>query len=144
NNAAQSHETIYGKAFDLTISKLRTVFEVKDEPAKVKDAYGGEKNQFGMGCLLARKLVEAGVSAVEIDLGGWDNHANIFNTIRTGNGPRLDKGIGSLVRELDERGLWQNTVVVWMGEFGRTPRINQNGGRDHWGRVWPVLLGGGA
>jgi len=143
-SAAQAHQTIYKKAFDLTVSPLKTIFEVRNEPSKVIESYGGMNNRFGMGCLLARKLVEKGVSAVEIDLGGWDNHANIFQTIRTGNGPRLDKGIGSLVRELDERGLWQNTVVVWMGEFGRTPRINQNGGRDHWGRVWSVLLGGGA
>ncbi len=143
-SAAQAHQTIYKKAFDLTVSPLRTVFEVRSEPQKVKDAYGGERNGFGMGCLLARKLIEKGVTAVEIDLGGWDNHGNIFNTIRTGNGPRLDQGMGSLVRELNERGLWKNTVVVWMGEFGRTPRINQNGGRDHWGRCWSVVLGGGA
>jgi hypothetical protein len=143
-SAAQAHQTIYKKAFDLVVSPLKTIFEVRNEPSKVIESYGGMNNRFGMGCLLARKLVEKGVSAVEIDLGGWDNHANIFNTIRTGNGPRLDKGIGSLVRELDERGLWKNTVVLWMGEFGRTPRINQNGGRDHWGRVWSVMLGGGA
>ncbi len=141
---AQAHQTIYKKAFDLTVSPLRTIFEVSKEPKSVIDAYGGMNNRFGMGCLLARKLVEKGVSAVEIDLGGWDNHGNIFQTIRTGNGPRLDKGMGNLVKELDERGLWKNTVVVWMGEFGRTPRINQNGGRDHWGRVWSVVVGGGA
>jgi len=126
------------------VSPLRTIFEVRNEPSKVIDAYGGMNNRFGMGALLARKLVEKGVSAVEIDLGGWDNHGNIFQTIRTGNGPRLDKGMGNLVKELDERGMWKNTVVMWMGEFGRTPRINQNGGRDHWGRVWSVVIGGGA
>jgi hypothetical protein len=143
-SSAQSHQTIYKKAFDLTVSPLRTIFEVRNEPTKVIDAYGGMNNRFGMGALLARKLVEKGVSAVEIDLGGWDNHGNIFQTIRTGNGPRLDKGMGNLVKELDERGMWKNTVVMWMGEFGRTPRINQNGGRDHWGRVWSVVIGGGA
>jgi hypothetical protein len=143
-SVAQQHTTIYKKAFDLTVSPLRTVFEVNKEPASVISAYGGQQNRFGMGCLLARKLVEKGVSCVEIDLGGWDNHANIFNTLRMGNGPRLDKGMGNLVKELNERGLWKNTVVVWMGEFGRTPRINQNGGRDHWGRCWSVVVGGGA
>ena len=97
-----------------------------------------------MGCLLARKLVEKGVTCVEVDLGGWDNHNNIFNTLRTGNGPRLDKGMGTLVKDLVDRGMWKNTVVVWMGEFGRTPRINQNGGRDHWARCWSVVVGGGA
>ncbi len=141
---AESHETIYKKGFDLTISKLRTVFEVSKEPKKVLDEYGGERNQFGMGCLLARKLVETGVSCVEVDLGGWDNHANIFNTLRTGNGPRLDKGMSALVKDLVDRGLWKNTVVLWMGEFGRTPRINPGGGRDHWARCWSVVLGGGA
>jgi len=116
---------------------------VNKEPRSVIDAYGGMQNRFGMGCLLARKLVEKGVSCVEVDLGGWDNHNNIFNTLRTGNGPRLDKGMGTLVKELVERKLWKNTVIVWMGEFGRTPRINQNGGRDHWGRCWSVVVGGG-
>jgi len=143
-SAAQAHQTIYKKAFDLTVSPLRTIFEVRNEPAKVKEAYGGERNGFGMGALLARRLIEKGVTAVEIDLDGWDNHGNIFPTIRNGNGPRLDKGMGTLVKELNERGLWQNTVVLWMGEFGRTPRINQNAGRDHWARCWSVVIGGGA
>lgn len=142
-SAAQAHTAVYKKGFDLTVSPLRNVFNVNSEPTSVIDAYGGRANGFGMGCLLARKLVEKGVTAVEIDLGGWDNHAGIFNTIRTGNGPRLDKGMGNLVKELDERGLLKNTVVMWAGEFGRTPRINQNGGRDHWARGWSVVLGGG-
>ena len=143
-SAAQAHTSIYKKAFDLTVSPLRTVFEISTEPASVIDAYGGRTNQFGMGCLLARKLVEKNVTCVEIDLGGWDNHAGIFNTIRTGNGPRLDKGMGNLVKELVERDKWKDTVVMWMGDFGRTPKINQNGGRDHWARCWSVVIGGGA
>jgi uncharacterized protein (DUF1501 family) len=125
------------------------VFEVRKEPKKVLDSYGGERNNFGMGCLLAGKLVEKGVTCVEIDLGGWDQHANIFNGLRgtaanPGNGVRLDKGMGALVGDLVERGLWKNTVVLWTGEFGRTPRINQNSGRDHWARCWSVVVGGGA
>lgn len=143
-SSAQAHASIYKKAFDLTISPLRNVFDISKEPTSVIDAYGGRANGFGMGCLLARKLVEQGVTCVEIDLGGWDNHAGIFNTIRTGNGPRLDKGMGNLMKELEERGLLKNTVVMWMGEFGRTPRINQNAGRDHWARCWSVVIGGGA
>jgi uncharacterized protein (DUF1501 family) len=148
-SAAQAHQTIYKKAFDLTVSPLRTVFEVNKEPKKVLDEYGGMANGFGMGCLLARKLVEKGVTAVEIDLGGWDNHANIFNALkgtaaRPGHGARLDQGMGTLVKDLVDRGLWKNTVVLWMGEFGRTPRINQNAGRDHWARCWSVVVGGGA
>jgi hypothetical protein len=149
-SAAQAHQTIYKKAFDLTVSPLRTVFEIakdsdgKPMPSKTIEEYGGRNNGFGMGCLLARKLVEQGVTCVEVDLGGWDMHANIFNSMKTGNGPRLDKGMGTLVKELVERGLWKNTVVLWMGEFGRTPRINQNAGRDHWARCWSVVVGGGA
>jgi hypothetical protein len=146
---AQAHAAIYKKGFDLTVSPLRTVFEVRKEPKKVLDSYGGERNNFGMGCLLAGKLVEKGVTCVEIDLGGWDQHANIFNGLRgtaanPGNGVRLDKGMGALVGDLVERGLWKNTVVLWTGEFGRTPRINQNSGRDHWARCWSVVVGGGA
>jgi hypothetical protein len=141
-SAAEAHEAIYDKAFKITVSNLRTVFDVNKEPAKVLDAYG--RNGFGQGCLLARRLVEQGVTAVEVDLGGWDNHGNIFNTLRRGNGPTLDKAMGSLVKDLVDRGLWKNTVVLWMGEFGRTPRINQNNGRDHWARCWSVVVGGGA
>jgi len=143
-DAAFSHEQTYKKAFDLTVSSLRTVFEVQGEPAKLKELYGGLTNSFGMGCLLARRLIEKGVTCVEVDLGGWDMHANIFQSLRTGNGPRLDKGMGGLVQDLVQRGLWKDTVVVWMGDFGRTPRINQNNGRDHWARGWSVVLGGGA
>jgi len=143
-SAAQAHEAVYKKAFDLTVSPLRTVFEVRNEPAKRKDMYGGDRNQFGMGCLLAAKLVEKGVTTVEVDLGGWDNHGNIFNTIKNGNGPRLDQGIAGLVTDLTQIGKWKDTVVVWMGEFGRTPRINNGGGRDHWGRCWSIMMGGGA
>jgi uncharacterized protein (DUF1501 family) len=141
---AQAHASIYNKAFDLTVSKLRTVFEVNREPKNVLDAYGGARNGFGMGCLLARKLVEQGVTCVEVDLGGWDNHGNIFPTLKNQRGPSLDQGMGALVADLVQRGLWKNTVVLWMGEFGRTPRINQNAGRDHWPTCWSVVLGGGA
>src|SRR5258708_27390208 len=143
-DAAMAHGDVYKKAFDLTVSELRTVFEVQNEAGKVKSLYGGDRNNFGMGCLLARKLVEKGVTCVEVDLGGWDNHGNIFPTIKNGNGPRLDQGMAGLIQDLSERGLLKNTVVAWMGEFGRTPRINQNAGRDHWGRCWSVMLGGGA
>lgn len=142
-NYAQSHSNIYSKAFDLTLSPLKTIFELKDENPKTIASYGGRGNNFGMGCLLARNLISKGVSCVQIDLGGWDNHSNIFNTIRNGNGGRLDLGMGYLVKDLLDMGLWKDTVVLWMGEFGRTPRINQNAGRDHWARCWSVVIGGG-
>jgi uncharacterized protein (DUF1501 family) len=141
---AQAHEAVYKKGFDLTVSPLRTVFDVDKESAKTIQAYGGRQNGFGMGALLARRLVEKGVTAVEVDLGGWDTHTNNFNALKTGVGKRLDEGMGALVSDLVEHGMWKNTVVLWMGEFGRTPRINQNAGRDHWARCWSVVLGGGA
>jgi len=150
--AARAHFDIYKKAFDLTASKLKMVFDITKEndgkpiDPKVLDEYG--RNSFGQGCLMARKLVEVGVPAIEVDLGGWDNHNNIFNAQHNtspagGLQDRLDKGMGTLVKELSERGLLKNTVIVWMGEFGRTPRINQNNGRDHWARCWSVVVGGG-
>jgi uncharacterized protein (DUF1501 family) len=88
--------------------------------------------------------VESGVSAVEINLGGWDTHNQTFNAHATRLQPTLDRAMGTLVKDLVDRGLWANTVLVWMGEFGRTPRINQNAGRDHWARCWSVVIGGGA
>src|SRR5262249_20819665 len=132
--AAKSHRDIYGKAFSLVAAPEGKVFDLRNERASLIQEYGD--NSFGRGCLLARKLVEAGVTAVEVDLGGWDNHAGIFPTLRNQRLPALDKGMSALVRDLNERGMWNNTVVVWMGEFGRTPRINQNAGRDHWARCW--------
>src|SRR5262249_30925292 len=121
----------------------RKCFDLKGEKGSLVREYGATGN-FGRGCLLARKLVEAGVTCVEVDLGGWDNHTNIFPALSKNLLPQLDKGMGTLVKDLVDRGMWQNTVLVWMGEFGRTPRINQNAGRDHWARCWSVVVGGGA
>ena len=118
------------------------VFNISNEKKSVLDEYG--TSGFGKGCLLARKLVEAGVTCVEVDLGGWDLHANCQPTLKTQRLPQLDQGMGALVKDLVDRGMWKNTVVVWMGEFGRTPQINQNAGRDHWARCWSVVVGGGA
>jgi hypothetical protein len=139
--AAQSHHDIYKKAFSLVASPRGKVFDLSGEKKSLQDEYGN--NGFGKGCLLARRLVEAGVTAVEVDLGGWDNHNNIFPTLKT-KLPMLDKGMGTLVKDLVNKGLWKDTVLVWMGEFGRTPKINQNAGRDHWARCWSVVIGGGA
>jgi hypothetical protein len=142
-DASLAHTDIYGKAFNLVADRSgKKVFDLSSEPANVLRDYGTRGN-FGRACLQARKLVEAGVTCVEVDLGGWDNHAGIFPTLRQ-KLPELDTGMAALVKDLVQRGLWKNTVVVWMGEFGRTPRINQNGGRDHWARCWSVVVGGGA
>lgn len=142
SDAAKAHNDIYYKGFSLIASKEGQVFDLKTESQKTRDAYGN--NGFGQAALMARRLVEAGVSAVEISLGGWDTHNQTFNAHQTRLQPTLDQAMGSLVRDLVDRGRWRNTVLVWMGEFGRTPRINQNSGRDHWARCWSVVIGGGA
>jgi len=142
-DAATAHRDIYHKAFSLVASKEGDVFNVNKENRKTLDAYGAIRSNFGKGCLLARRLVEAGVTAVEVDLGGWDLHQNCQAACKN-KLPELDKAMGALVDDLVRRGHWKNTVLVWMGEFGRTPRINQNAGRDHWPRCWSVVVGGGA
>ena len=139
--AAGDHQDVYEKTVRMMNSKYTRAFNLNDEPPEVREAYG--KNAFGSGCLMARRLVEQGVTFVEVTLGGWDTHANAFETLSRNLLPQLDKAMGSLVYDLHRRGLLDQTLVVWMGEFGRTPRINQNGGRDHWPRSWSVVMGGG-
>lgn len=139
--AAKAHHDIYAKAFGLVAGPAGKAFSLDDEKSSF-EKYGN--NNFGKGCLLARKLVEKGSVCVEVDLGGWDTHQNNFKTLADQRLPTLDKAMGALVEDLVQRGMWQNTVVAWMGEFGRTPKINQNAGRDHWARCWSVVLGGGA
>jgi uncharacterized protein (DUF1501 family) len=87
--------------------------------------------------------VEAGVSVVEVNLGGWDMHNNVADGVKRNATGQLDPAMGALVEDLVQRGLWKDTVLLWCGDFGRTPRINQNAGRDHWGNCWSVVLGGG-
>jgi uncharacterized protein (DUF1501 family) len=87
--------------------------------------------------------VEAGVPFVEVDLGGWDNHQGIFRTLENDRLPVLDKAMAALTEDLEQRGLLKDTMIVWMGEFSRTPRINADAGRDHWARAWSVVVGGG-
>ena len=116
-----------------------------DESPAVRDKYG--RTTFGQSCLLARRLIEAGVSFVTInDRGtgplGWDTHAQNFPTIKNTLAPPLDQGLTALLEDLAERGLLDSTLVVMMGEFGRTPKINPNAGRDHHGRANSVLLAG--
>jgi hypothetical protein len=139
--AAKAHSDIYDKAMSLVVSKRKEIFNFDKEPKSLVEEYGN--NNFGKGCLLARKLVEAGTVCVEVDLGGWDMHQNIFPTLANQRLPVLDKAMGTLVRDLNDRGLLKDTVIVWMGEFGRTPRINQNAGRDHYPANWSVVVGGG-
>lgn len=139
--AASEHAKILDKTYKLMTSKQMEAFKVGSEPADVKERYGN--TGFGKGCLMARRLVEAGVPFIEVDLGGWDTHANNFTSLKNTKLPELDKAMSALVADLAQRGLLDDTVIMWMGEFGRTPRINGNAGRDHWARSWSVVVGGG-
>ena len=137
---ASDHRDVLRKAFNLLTSEQMEAFKVVGEPEAVKDRYGD--NNFGKSCLMARRLVEVGVPFIEVNLGGWDNHQNIFPTLRDTKLPMLDQGMSALVEDLEQRGLLEDTAIIWMGEFSRTPRINQNAGRDHWARSWSVGVGG--
>jgi len=139
--SAEEHRKVVEKTVRLMNSSQMEAFKVMKEPKEVQDRYGA--NGFGRGCLLARRLVEAGGPFVEVDLGGWDNHADIFQTLSTNKLPVLDQAMSALVSDLADRGMLDDTVVMWMGEFGRTPSINGGGGRDHWARSWSVVVGGG-
>jgi hypothetical protein len=140
-DAARAHKEVYEKALKLVVSSRKEVFSLDKEDPKLKEEYGA--TGFGRGCLLARKLVEAGAACVEVTSGGWDMHAGIFANLARKLPGELDKGMSTLVKDLEQRGKLKDTVIVWMGDFGRTPRINQNGGRDHFPRAWSVVVGGG-
>ena len=129
----------------MTSNAAQAAFRLSDETPELRERYG--RNTFGQSCLLARRLVEAGVSFVTVnDRGpgplGWDTHAQNFPTIKNSLAPALDKGLAALLGDLGERGMLDDTLVVMMGEFGRTPKINPNAGRDHHGRANSVLLAG--
>jgi hypothetical protein len=135
------------KAYDLlTSSAAQAAFKMSDEPAAVRERYG--RNTFGQTCLMARRLVEAGVSFVTVnDRGpgplGWDTHAQNFTTLKNMLVPPVDQGVTALVEDLASRGRLDQTLIVMMGEFGRTPKVNGNAGRDHHGRANFALLAGG-
>lgn len=134
------HQDMLERALRMMTSEQLRAFEIDDEPKAVHEAYGD--TQFGRGCLVARRLVEAGVRAVEVTLGGFDSHANNYEAHQT-NGAILDPAFASLVRDLRRRDLLDSTVVLCIGEFGRTPRINPLEGRDHWPLGFSCVLGGG-
>jgi hypothetical protein len=134
------HQKIYAQAARLVLSPKMTGFDLDKEPQKIKDEYGS--SQFAQSCLLARRLVETGVTFVEVALGQWDTHQDNFNRTRTLNG-QIDQPIAALLADLKSRGLLDSTLVIWTGEFGRTPRINPNRGRDHFPRAFTSVLAGG-
>jgi uncharacterized protein (DUF1501 family) len=145
--AAQSHGTAYERAVRLMRTSARSAFDLNEERSSLRDAYG--RNVFGQGCLLARRLVERGVPFVEVTLGslpnnpiGWDTHGQNFDNVRRLS-EMLDPAWGTLMDDLRQRGLFDSTLIVWMGEFGRTPRINPQRGRDHYPNAWTTVLAGG-
>ena len=129
------------QAFELlTGSAARRAFDVQDEPDSIRTRYG--RNTVGQSMLLARRLVEAGVTFVTVRVTGWDDHTKIVSSMKK-KGPNYDQGAAALIADLYERGLDHDVLVVAMGEFGRTPRVNSKAGRDHWGAVMSVMLAGG-
>jgi uncharacterized protein (DUF1501 family) len=120
-------------------SEAHGAFRLDEEPSKIRDAYG--RNRFGQGCLLARRLLERGVSFVEVTLDGWDTHQNNFEMVKTLS-QTLDPAFATLLTDLKERGMLASTLIVWMGEFGRTPLINRTAGRDHFPQAWSTVLAG--
>jgi hypothetical protein len=139
--AADEHAKILRKTQELLTSEQMKAFQVRTEPKDMLEKYGD--NNFGRGCLMARRLVEVGVPFVEVTSGGWDLHQQNFTTLQR-KLPELDKAFSALVEDLKQRGLLDSTVILCMGEFGRTPRVNGNAGRDHYARAWSVVLGGAA
>jgi hypothetical protein len=137
---AGSHQSAYDGAVRLMRSPAAKAFDLDEEKAAVRDKYG--RNLFGQGCLLARRLVEKGVPFVEVTLNGWDTHANNAQQVKSLSGT-VDPAWASLMSDLKDRGLLDTTLIVWMGEFGRTPKFGRPDGRDHWPNTFSAVLAGG-
>jgi len=144
---SQSHRSAYQRAVTLMHSTATRAFNLDEEQKQLRDRYG--RNLFGQGCLLARRLIERGVPFVEVSLAtvgnlalGWDTHINNFDAVRRLS-EVLDPAWSTLMEDLKVRGLLDSTLIVWMGEFGRTPKINGQTGRDHWANSWSAVLAGG-
>jgi hypothetical protein len=135
-------DTFHRQALEILRSdRTRNAFNLQQEPEALRQRYGS--NPFGQGCLAARRLVDAGVRFVTISIGGWDTHGQNFTNLRTRLLPQLDQSLSALIQDLHDRGNLDRTIVYCAGEFGRTPRINNNAGRDHWARSMSVVLAGG-
>ena len=135
-----SHSSAYDRAARLMQSASAKAFDLSEEKKELRDRYG--RTLFGQGCLLARRLVERGVPFVEVSLSNWDTHQNNFDQVKNLCG-NLDRAWSALMHDLKDRGLLDSTLIVWMGEFGRTPRINGQRGRDHFPNAWATILAGG-
>src|SRR5690606_36400914 len=134
-------DAFYQRAYShISSTEAREAFNIRAESEEMRNRYG--KNPAGMRMLMCRRLVEAGVCFVSMSYGGWDHHANIRNGVQ-GQIPPLDQAYAALITDLEERGLLDSTLVMLTTEFGRTPKINRDGGRDHWPKVFSVVLAGG-
>lgn len=140
--AVQARDAFYEKAHSLITSPAaKRAFDLEQEPERLRDQYG--RNQLGQSCLLARRLIEAGVQFVTVTDGGWDTHQNNFRSLKDRLLPRLDRAYSALLQDLSSRGMLENTLVVWFGDFGRTPKVNPSAGRDHWSTSGVACMGGG-
>lgn len=140
NDQLETYDEFSRKAAEMVLSpQAQAAFAIDREDANTRDSYG--RNEFGQSALLARRLVENGVRFVTINYGGWDHHDEIFKGLDR-KLPEFDQGFSALVNDLDQRGLLDDTLVLTMGEFGRTPKVNDKAGRDHWGRAGSMLWAG--
>jgi hypothetical protein len=135
-----NHRQIYDKSAKLVLSPLTKTFDIRQETAATRERYGD--SEFGKGCLLARRLIETGVTFVEVRMNGWDSHQDVFDGVK-GLAAKCDPAMAALIADLKDRGLFDKTLVVWTGEFGRTPNVNARTGRDHWPRNFNALIAGG-
>jgi len=134
-------DEFYQQGYDLiTSTDAQAAFDVSKEPEPIREKYG--RNSFGQRALLARRLVEAGVPFITLYDGGWDHHTDLFNRFDK-QMPKIDTGVAALIEDLEERGMLDSTMVIVLGEFGRTPKINKDGGRDHWSNAMSVMFAGG-
>jgi hypothetical protein len=135
-------DTFHKQALEILRSdKTKKAFDLNLEKQATREAYGA--TPLGQGCLAARRLIEAGVRYATVSLGGWDTHGQTFQAHKTRLMPPLDQTLSALIADLDQRGLLDSTIVMCAGEFGRTPKINKNSGRDHWARSMACILAGG-
>ncbi len=141
--AAHAHSSALARAVRLMTAEQKRAFDLSEESAAARDRYGRES--FGQGCLMARRLIEVGVPFVEVMMGdgvGWDTHRDNFPRTRALSA-EADAGLAALLEDLRERGRLDSTLVIWMGEFGRSPQITSGGGRNHWARAWSSVVAGG-
>jgi uncharacterized protein (DUF1501 family) len=138
---AVAFDEYYSQGFDIiTSTEAQQAFDIEKEDAKTRESYG--RNDFGQRLLMARRLTEVGVPFVTVYYGGWDDHRGLFKAYKKDKAERVDTGVAALIGDLAQRGSLDNTLVLLLGEFGRTPKVNKDAGRDHWSFAMSVLMAG--